>query len=94
MQTITLTTQQIPKPAGRVAGNWRIGLKDTLGNLVRDYSGVVPQVLFEDVANGQYVIFAQRLDTAGAVIDGIERPFTVTDGELVDVPLAILVGGA
>lgn len=95
MQQITLTTQSIPKPAGRAAGNWHIALKNAAGVVTHNYIGPLPSTTFQDVPNGDYTINAARLDVFGdPFAPPVTRAFTVTDGELVDVPISILVGGA
>lgn len=89
MQQITLNTQSIALPQGKIAGNWRIGLLGTSF----DYRGPDPFVTFSDVAAGLYTIYAERLATDETRIGGqITREVEVT-GEMVDVPVAILVGG-
>jgi hypothetical protein len=95
MQTISFTTQAIPKPAGLVLGGWRIRMMRNSDNaVVLDHTGG-PSVEPGLIANGSYTLSASRLDSEGNdVAPPATRQFTVTDGETMDVPLQILVGGA
>lgn len=95
MQPITLTTQQIAKPVGIIPQHWQIYLRNSTGVITHVYKGSVPATTFTDVPNGAYTIAAARLDNADQVIGSeVTRDFTVTDGEMVDVPVSILVGGS
>jgi hypothetical protein len=91
MDPITLTIGQIPKPSGVVPARYRIGMfKD--GTLARDYAGDAPAVTFTDVPSGTYTVFAERLSSTNAVIGTrVQGPYTVV-GEMVDVPIGIMVG--
>lgn len=91
---IALQLAQIPKPAGIVVGGFRIDMYQG-GSHVRAYAGAAPSTVFTDVPNGDYTITAERVDSNGGLIGTrVERAFTVTGGEMVDVPVGILVDGA
>lgn len=94
MQQITLQTQSIPKPAGIVVGGWNISLRNAGGDVTHNYTGALPETTFMEVATGLYTISAARVSGNGdPIAPPVTREFQV-DGDTVDVPVAILVGGA
>lgn len=87
---VSITPQQIAKPAGVTPGDWELKVyKD--GSQVHYYRGASPSTVFTDVAGGTYTIRASRLDTNGSLIGSfVDRTLEVA-GEMVDVPLSIEV---
>ena len=97
MQPISCTFQQIDKPAGVTAGSWKIALYNPVsGQPVPGftYAGADPEITFTDVPGGDYRIFFERLDTNSNLLGPRAQRDITVEGEKVDVPLAILVGGA
>ena len=97
MQPVTVTTQSIAKPSGLTPGDYHVWIEKD-ASIIRDYTGPSqnpPASFSQDISNGAIIIRAQRLATSGDGIGPVvSRDYTVTDGEMVEVPLAILVGGA
>lgn len=91
--TLTLTPGQIDKPAGKTAGDWRIGLTQG-GSVVHNYVGPLASCVFPSVTPGEYTAFAERRAIEGGQIGptveaAITVPATVAGAEQVDVVAAI-----
>lgn len=90
---ISVATVSFEAPAGTVAGNFEIGYQDS-NNVITKQDVATPSAVFANVAPGDYVALAVRLDGSGnAVGPQITQVFTVpaVAGVPVDVPNVVTV---
>lgn len=94
MQPITLQVAPAPLPNGAAPGQFHIWMAQG-ATVTHNYQGDDAGTTFMGVPAGAYTIFAERLFAAGIpAAPPVSREYTVSEGDTIDVPVGILVGGA
>lgn len=83
MLIVRITPQQMVKPAGIVAGNWRIDIDDDSGSpAFPSYQGAAPEMPWPTtLAPGSYRIRGRRLDAEGSQVGGVAETVYGWSGE-------------